>query len=467
MQRQADAQETAKPPRREPAERLRRNLERVERERERLEREVTRLHKRNRRLEDENARLKRELDAARRAGCRQAAPFAKPLSGAPKRPGRRAGAAYGVASRRRAPVRVDERHHVPLPPACPDWGGVLRPTGVATQVQEELPVPRVVVRQFEVAIGAFRACVRRVQGRHRLQSSDALGAAGVQLGPQMVAWAVILNKQLGLSFGKVATLLRQHYGITVSRSGLVRAVDRASRHAQPTYAALRHQVRHSAVVTPDETGWKVAGRLNWLWVVATPQTTVYQIQPGRGYPEAANLLGKDFAGVIVRDGWAPYRRFTAASCLAIRAVWRTSYAGQRRCEPIIRTVTSSSRSRPRCNRPSACATSSAPAHAHLPAATKPSQRWPPASPNASPIPGHSPTFDASPTTSAPNGLRCSASCATPPSTPPTGALSRPSAPLSSPAKFAAAIAPGEAQTPSKSSPPSSAPPHSAGLTPMP
>ena len=109
---------------------------------------------------------------------------------------------------------------------------------------------------------------------------------------------------MGLSFGKVATLLRQHYGITVSRSGLVRAVDRASRHAQPTYAALRHQVRHSPVVTPDETGWKVAGRLNWLWVVATPQTTVYQIQPGRGYPEAANLLGKDFAGVIVRDGWA-------------------------------------------------------------------------------------------------------------------------------------------------------------------
>ena len=53
--------------------------------------------------------------------------------------------------------------------------------------------------------------------------------------------------------------------------------------------------------------------------MATPQTTVYQIQPGRGYPEVADLLGADFAGVIVRDGWAPYRRFTAAThqnCLA-------------------------------------------------------------------------------------------------------------------------------------------------------
>ena len=53
------------------------------------------------------------------------------------------------------------------------------------------------------------------------------------------------------SFGKVATLLRQHYGITVGRSGLVRAVDRAGRRAQPTYAALQQQLRRSPVVTPD------------------------------------------------------------------------------------------------------------------------------------------------------------------------------------------------------------------------
>ena len=175
------------------------------------------------------------------------------------------------------------------------------------------------MRAFRVAIGTCRACGRRVQGRHRLQTSDALGAAGVQLGPQVVASAAILNKQLGLSFGKVATLLRQQYGLTVSRSGLVHAVDRAGRRAQPTYAALREQIRRSPVVTPDETGWKVGGRLQWLWAAATPATTVYAIEPGRGYPQAAALLGNDFAGVLVRDGWAPYRQFTAAthqSCLA-------------------------------------------------------------------------------------------------------------------------------------------------------
>ena len=69
----------------------------------------------------------------------------------------------------------------------------MRSVGVATQTQEELPVPQVIVREFEVAIGACRAYGRRVQGRHRLQASDALGAAGVQLGPQVVAAAVILK----------------------------------------------------------------------------------------------------------------------------------------------------------------------------------------------------------------------------------------------------------------------------------
>ena len=97
------------------------------------------------------------------------------------------------------------------------------------------------------------------------------------------------------------------------------AVHRAARQAQPTYAALGQQIRGSPVVTPDETGWRVGGRLHWLWAVATPDTTVYAIQRGRGYPEAATLLGEDFPGVIVRDGWAPYRRFTSAmhqTCLA-------------------------------------------------------------------------------------------------------------------------------------------------------
>ena len=36
------------------------------------------------------------------------------------------------------------------------------------------------------------------------------------------------------------------------------------------------------------------------------------MRPGRGFDDAASILGAGYAGVLVRDGWAPYRRFTNA-----------------------------------------------------------------------------------------------------------------------------------------------------------
>ena len=290
----------------------RKRAEDAERDRERLRRE-------NERLRQQVEHLKRQLDDARRAGFRQAAPFAKPLKKHPRRPGRKAGRAYGRKGHRRMPSRVDERYDVPLPAQCPTCAGPVVETAITTQYQEELPVTRVVVRQFDLHVGRCHGCGRRVQGRHPLQTSDAIGAAAAQLGAQMIALVVVLNKQLGLSFGKIATLLQQLYGLTVTRSALVHAVHRMARQARPTYDALCARVRGSPMVSPDETGWKVAGLLQWLWVFATPDTTVYRIQPGRGFEEAAAVLGADFAGVLVRDGWAPYRQFTAAAhqtCLA-------------------------------------------------------------------------------------------------------------------------------------------------------
>ena len=77
-------------------------LVRAERQRRAVERERDRLQRRN-------ERLQRQLDAARRAGFRQAAPFAKDRpQGCGRRPGRRAGGAYGRRARPPVPERVAE-----------------------------------------------------------------------------------------------------------------------------------------------------------------------------------------------------------------------------------------------------------------------------------------------------------------------------------------------------------------------
>ena len=114
-------------------------------------------------------------------------------------------------------------------------------------------------------------------------------------------------------------MLRDRFGLTVTRGGLVQAVHRTARHAQPTYAALCATVRGSPVVTADETSWRVDADLQWLWAFVTPQTTVFAIQPGRGLAQAAHVIGVDYAGVLQRDGWQSYRQFKQAAhqtCLA-------------------------------------------------------------------------------------------------------------------------------------------------------
>jgi transposase len=278
-----------------------------------LEREIEALKK-------ENARLQRLLEEALRAGKRQAAPFSRRNpKAAPEKPGRKAGKKYGSPYYRTIPDQIDEVIEVPLPSRCPRCRGELEECETVSQFQTEIPEPRVEHIEFRIHVGRCRQCRRRVQGRHPRQTSDAVGSAASQLGPRAVDLATQLNKGLGLPYGKTATVLQQAFGLQVSRGGLCQALARVAQKAEPTYAALIEEVRRSPSVTPDETGWKVGGRLWWMWAFSTSQVTVYSIQPGRGFEQAATVLGADFAGFLVRDGWSIYRRFLQAlhqTCLS-------------------------------------------------------------------------------------------------------------------------------------------------------
>jgi len=286
---------------------------------ERLRKERERLEKENERLKRERERLRRELEAALRASRRQAAPHSRgDPKGDPRRPGRKPGRGYGRQACRPIPSRVDERITVALPERCPHCGGGVEPTSCETQYQEEI-VRRTIVRRFDIAVGRCCDCDRRVQGRHPLQTSAAVGVGKVQLGPEALTLAAILNKQMGLSLGHTQQVLLHGFGMAVSRAGLCRALARMARRAEPTYQGLVATARASLVNVTDETGWKVGGQLQWLHVAVSAAVTVYAILPGRGYEQSVVILGADYDGFLIHDGWAPYYRFGFSfhqSCLS-------------------------------------------------------------------------------------------------------------------------------------------------------
>jgi len=281
-------------------------------------------------LRAELARLRVLVEQKTREGKRQAAPFRKSEQpkADPKKPGRKPGDEHGEHVHRAAPTRIDERHDVPLPGCCPHCRSRhIQETRVERQYQTDI-VRRPVERQFDVHVGRCQDCGLTVRNRHALQTSEAIGAAAAQLGPDAHAAITLLNKQAGLPFGKIAALFPDLFGIAINRSTACRSVLQTARRCQPAYEQIRRDIRGSPWVVPDETGWRLGGKSAWMHVFVGPSGTYYDIGDRSG-DVAERLLGLDWSGTLIHDGWSVYDRFRKAfhqQCLGHL---------QRRCEGLL------------------------------------------------------------------------------------------------------------------------------------
>ena len=279
--------------------------------------------KRMAQLEARIALLEQKLEAALRAGQRQAAPFSRGLPKSdPKPPGRKSGADYGTKAFRAVPPpdAIDETYDAPLPERCPRCGarGSLILSHVDAQYQVEIP-RKPIYRQFNVAVGHCTCCQARLQGRHPLQTSDALGCCASQIGPDAQAAVVMLNKERGLSQGKISRFLENLFGIKLSRGGSCQIMLRAARRCEGNYQAILQRVQGSPAIRPDETGWRIGGYLAWLHVAVGQDAVAYLIARQRGFEASTLLIGENYQGTMIHDGWASYDRFWRCghqTCLA-------------------------------------------------------------------------------------------------------------------------------------------------------
>ena len=257
------------------------------------------------------------IEELRRGGKRQAAPFSRGLPKLnPKKPGRKSGDGYGTppAFREMPPAApADQVIDVPPPHACPHCGDTTATIEFNDeQVQRDIEV-RTVVRRFTIRVARCACCGKRRRGRHPLQTSTATGCCASQIGPMARGAMAFMNKTLGLSLGKIVHLFHSLWNLPLTPGGVNHAIQSLGHRCQDNFQAIVDAIGDAKELTCDETGWRVGGWGHWLHAAATADLCAYVIDPGRGKEATDRLIGPDFAGNLVHDGWAPYDRYFQAS----------------------------------------------------------------------------------------------------------------------------------------------------------
>jgi len=273
-----------------------------------LEADNARLTRRCARLKKDNQRLRTELAEAQRQPHRQAGSFRRDkLKKRRKKSGRRKGHKPDLRPTP-TPTQIDRVIDVPIR-LCPTCNVELVDPKINVQYQTDLPPIVPIITQFNIESGFCPCCRQRQQGRHAEQISDAVGAAGNTLGPVVLTMAAELKHRLGVSYRKITDFFATYCNLHVAPATLVNAEKRLTELAKPTYDLLIDALRRANVVHADETGWRV-GRVNaWLWVFTNKDVTVYTIRTGqgaRGHEVPQDILGDDFDGWLIVDGFSAY-----------------------------------------------------------------------------------------------------------------------------------------------------------------
>ena len=271
-------------------------------------------------LQEQVRQLQEQVEGVKRAGKRQATPFARKRRVAqPKRPGRKKGEGRFSYRRKPAPEEVADTKEAPLE-RCPECNGSLTEHKEHEQFVVDIPPVQPVITRYVTHSGYCSHCGRRVRSRHAEQTSDATGAAGVVVGPRAKALAADMKHRLGVSYGKVCDLVNDAFGLRMTRSGWYQADVRLAEEARPVYEELVGTLRDSAVVHADETGWRIGTLSAWLWVFTNRELTVYTIDRSRGHDVVVEILGREFRGVLVSDCFVAYDHHELAEWLKQKCV---------------------------------------------------------------------------------------------------------------------------------------------------
>lgn len=225
---------------------------------------------------------------ARRARRRKQ-PSGRPRGGQP---------GHGKATRQLLPP--DEVTDV-LPSRCQQCHAPLRGRDPEPRRHQRIELPPITPQVHEWRLHELECS----KCGHKTRAPMPAEAAQGSFGPRLIATVAVLTGMYRLSKRNAQRLLQDLMGLDVSVGTISKLERRTSRVLMAPVAAVAAAIRASPVVNIDETSWVEDKRTTWLWSATTPELAYYHIE-GRTRAVAHQVLGEDYAGIVVSDRMASY-----------------------------------------------------------------------------------------------------------------------------------------------------------------
>ncbi|MFQ5475301.1 MAG: IS66 family transposase [Candidatus Nanoarchaeia archaeon] len=256
----------------------------------------------NEKLKEEKEKLEKELKKYKNPNTPSSSnKHLKPnTQGLRARSGARRGAPMGHpgTTRRRSPV-VTEVIDTDQCPRC--RGKNVEDDKVLKRNTEEIPRPVVPEEKTsEIHIKKCNDCGLKFVPAHN--TTPLKGRFGINLMVMVIFIRFILRGVLR----KTATFLDSGFAFKITPASVNAIIKRVADAAEKEYEELKSRIRNAEKVYVDETSFSVLGKNQWVWVFRTTSDILLVIRPSRGSNVLEEILGKDYAGVVICDCWRAY-----------------------------------------------------------------------------------------------------------------------------------------------------------------
>lgn len=129
------------------------------------------------------------------------------------------------------------------------------------------------------------------------------------VGPRLAAMIVLLSKRHRNSRRLIREFLFNFLGLELSIGTIDQTIREAARSAAPLEDELIRDIEEASLAYVDETSWKEAGVLRWLWVFRTLTVVFFMVGKRDRTIFSKLLLNGRFKGIVMSDGWVVYREY--------------------------------------------------------------------------------------------------------------------------------------------------------------